>query len=152
MSKAQDVRNARARRHRSVRRKVQGTTERPRLNVFRSLHHMYAQIIDDSVGRTLISASTLEKEITACATAAKGRAGAHRRPRLGRARLAKGVTPWCSTRCPVHGRVKAGGRGARGRLAVLAPAAPRPAVTHEVASAGCYTRRMQARRDERKAG
>ncbi len=54
---------ARVRKHARVRKKVVGTTERPRLNVFRSLNHMYAQVIDDSTGKTLVSASTLDKEI-----------------------------------------------------------------------------------------
>ena len=49
---------ARKRRHRRVRKKISGTAERPRLNVFRSLRHIYAQIIDDDRGRTLIAAST----------------------------------------------------------------------------------------------
>lgn len=50
----------RARRHERVRKKVMGTAERPRLCVYRSLRHMYAQIIDDEAGHTLVSASTLE--------------------------------------------------------------------------------------------
>ncbi len=54
---------ARYRRHARVRAKVEGTTSRPRLCVFRSLHHIYAQVIDDSRGHTLTSASTLDPEI-----------------------------------------------------------------------------------------
>ncbi|MFP4393642.1 MAG: 50S ribosomal protein L18 [Anaerolineales bacterium] len=54
---------ARKRRHIHVRKHVAGTPERPRLNVFRSLNHIYAQIIDDSVGYTLVSASTVDREI-----------------------------------------------------------------------------------------
>lgn len=50
-------------RHDRVRNKVSGTAERPRLNVYRSLTQIYAQIIDDVTGNTLVSASTLEKEI-----------------------------------------------------------------------------------------
>ena len=49
--------------HRKLRNRFSGTTERPRLAVFRSNNHMYAQIIDDTVGKTLVSASTLDKEI-----------------------------------------------------------------------------------------
>jgi large subunit ribosomal protein L18 len=45
--------------HTRIRRRMQGTAERPRLNVYRSLNHIYAQIIDDADGRTLVSASTL---------------------------------------------------------------------------------------------
>jgi large subunit ribosomal protein L18 len=51
---------ARAKRHRRVRVQVAGTQERPRLSVYRSLNHIYAQVIDDSTGRTLASASTVE--------------------------------------------------------------------------------------------
>ncbi|SNR85133.1 50S ribosomal protein L18 [Desulfurobacterium atlanticum] len=51
------------RKHRRVRKKVFGTSERPRLAVYKSLKHMHAQIIDDTKGITLVSASTVEKEI-----------------------------------------------------------------------------------------
>ncbi|MBR7164465.1 MAG: 50S ribosomal protein L18 [Clostridia bacterium] len=54
---------ARLRRHKRVRKLISGTAERPRLNVFRSLKHIYAQIIDDTKGITLVSASTLDKEL-----------------------------------------------------------------------------------------
>ncbi len=53
----------RLRRHRRVRKKVSGDPERPRLNVYRSLNHIYAQIIDDTSQRTLVSASSLEKDL-----------------------------------------------------------------------------------------
>ncbi len=56
---------ARKRRHIRVRRKVHGTTERPRLNVYRSIDNIYAQVIDDTVGHTLASASTLDKQVQA---------------------------------------------------------------------------------------
>ena len=55
----------REKKHRRMRNHLSGTAERPRLAVFRSNNHMYAQIIDDTVGNTLVSASTLEKEIKA---------------------------------------------------------------------------------------
>ena len=61
---------ARVRRHTRVRRNVSGTPQRPRLNVFRSATHIYAQVIDDVAGRTLAAASDLDKDI-ASATAGK---------------------------------------------------------------------------------
>jgi large subunit ribosomal protein L18 len=51
--------------HRRIRNRFSGTPDRPRLAVFRSNNHMYAQIIDDTVGNTLVSASTLQKEVKA---------------------------------------------------------------------------------------
>ena len=51
--------------HRKIRNRFSGTAQRPRLAVFRSNNHMYAQIIDDTVGKTLVSASTLQKEVKA---------------------------------------------------------------------------------------
>ncbi|NLP14992.1 MAG: 50S ribosomal protein L18 [Clostridium sp.] len=54
---------ARIRKHIRVRKKITGTSERPRLNVYRSLSNIYAQIIDDTTGTTLVSASTLDKDI-----------------------------------------------------------------------------------------
>ena len=56
-----DTKGQRLKRHQRVRSKVSGTPERPRLNVFRSNANIYAQIIDDVAGKTLVSASTLEK-------------------------------------------------------------------------------------------
>lgn len=53
----------RQRRHRRVRVQVHGTADRPRLNVFRSLRHIYAQLVDDTVGHTLASAGTLDAEL-----------------------------------------------------------------------------------------
>ena len=58
-----EPRTARLRRHSRVRAKVRGTTSRPRLCVFRSLNHIYAQVIDDSQGHTLAHVSTLDPEI-----------------------------------------------------------------------------------------
>jgi large subunit ribosomal protein L18 len=53
----------RQKRHNRVRARVEGTTERPRLNIFRSLNHIYAQVIDDTQGHTLVAASTLDKDV-----------------------------------------------------------------------------------------
>ena len=55
----------RVKKHWKIRNRISGTTERPRLAVFRSNNHMYAQIIDDTVGNTLVAASTVEKEVKA---------------------------------------------------------------------------------------
>ena len=55
----------RVNKHRKLRNRFSGTAERPRLAVFRSNNHMYAQIIDDTVGNTLVSASTLDKDVKA---------------------------------------------------------------------------------------
>ena len=60
---AKEKREGRLRRHRRVRKKVQGTPERPRLAVFRSNKHLSAQIIDDLSGKTLASASTVEADL-----------------------------------------------------------------------------------------
>ncbi|MBQ7587246.1 MAG: 50S ribosomal protein L18 [Lachnospiraceae bacterium] len=53
----------RIKKHKRMRNRFSGTAERPRLSVFRSNNHMYAQIIDDTVGNTLVAASTLEKDV-----------------------------------------------------------------------------------------
>jgi large subunit ribosomal protein L18 len=62
--------------HSRIRKKIQGTGERPRLNIFRSLNHIYAQIIDDVKGVTLVSASSLDKEIRAVNKAGGNASGA----------------------------------------------------------------------------
>lgn len=61
MIKKIDTNAARIRRHKRVRKNISGTAERPRLNVYRSLNHIYAQIIDDVKGVTLVAASSMDK-------------------------------------------------------------------------------------------
>ncbi|NDJ62273.1 MAG: 50S ribosomal protein L18 [Chloroflexi bacterium] len=61
-------RQARLRRHRRIRARLSGTPQRPRLNIFRSTTNIYAQVIDDIDGKTLVSASTLDKEVVQQAT------------------------------------------------------------------------------------
>jgi large subunit ribosomal protein L18 len=63
ISNTKDKRRKRTQRRRRIRHKLVGTPERPRLSVFRSARHTYAQIIDDSSGRVLVAASTIDKEI-----------------------------------------------------------------------------------------
>jgi len=65
MGKPEEKIRARRIRQRRVRRKVQGTPERPRLSVFRSAKHIYAQIVDDTVNRVLVAASSLSKDFRA---------------------------------------------------------------------------------------
>lgn len=63
MLKKIDKNQKRKERHYSIRNKVVGTPERPRLNIFKSSKHIYAQVIDDATGTTLASASTIDKEL-----------------------------------------------------------------------------------------
>ena len=94
--------------HRRIRRKVRGTTDHPRLAVYRSLNHIYAQVIDDEHGLTLVSASTAEKDL-------RGPTGGNidAAKRIGREiatrALAKGITEVVFDRGGYlyHGRVKA---------------------------------------------
>lgn len=65
MAKIKSRSAARIRRHKSVRIRISGTAQRPRLNVFRSLVAIYAQVIDDEAGHTLVSASSLDHELRA---------------------------------------------------------------------------------------
>lgn len=71
MVKRPDTNAQRLKRHRRVRAKIFGTAERPRLNVYRSDNHIYAQLIDDEAGKTLCAASSLDKEF-------KGKAGGNK--------------------------------------------------------------------------
>ncbi len=93
-----------------IRRKVSGTPERPRLTVFRSARHIYAQIVDDASGRTLISASTLDKEIRGKEKAVSKVAAADEIGKLvARRALDKGISSVVFDRngYKYHGRVKA---------------------------------------------
>lgn len=107
---------ARARRHVRVRRTVEGTPGRPRLNVFRSSAHIYAQVIDDVAGRTLAAASDAEPTVAADL---KGKAKIERAAAVGKIvaerALAKGVSVVVFDRggYKYHGRVQALADGAR---------------------------------------
>lgn len=114
--RARVKREARHIRKRRVRKKVRGAPERPRLNVFRSDKHIYAQIIDDTSGRTLVAASTLDKDFRAEQTWGGNVAAARVVGRLvaGKA-LAQGITDVVFDRNGFlyHGRVKALAEAAR---------------------------------------
>ena len=115
---AKSAREARERRHRRVRNNLTGTPERPRLNVYRSLEHIYAQVIDDTLGHTLASASTLDAEV-------KKKIGKKGQPKIEEAKIvgqivaarakSAGVTAVVFDRGGnrYHGRVKALAEGAR---------------------------------------
>lgn len=109
-------REARLRRHRRIRKRVVGVADRPRLAVFRSLSHIYAQVIDDSVGQTLVSASTLDPEVR---TGLDGKNKTAEAETVGRAvaerARAAGVTKVVFDRGGnrFHGRVKALAEAAR---------------------------------------
>lgn len=107
---------ARKRRHRRVRKYVSGTAERPRLNVFRSLRHISAQIINDEVGHTVASASTSESEIKKQIEGLNKTAQAHLLGKvLAERALAKGVKQVVFDRggYKYHGRVRALAEGSR---------------------------------------
>jgi large subunit ribosomal protein L18 len=109
-------REARNRRHARIRRNLHGTAERPRLNVFRSLQHIYAQVIDDDLGNTLVAASTLDPELR---EQLNGMNKSQQAARVGllvaQRAMAQGLKQVVFDRggYPYHGRVKALADGAR---------------------------------------
>ena len=113
MVKKPDSNKARLHRHTRVRSKISGTAECPRLNVFRSLQHIYAQLIDDVNGVTLSSASTVEKDFTEYGG---NKSAAHEVGKLIAQRAAdKGITECVFDRggYVYHGRVQELAEGAR---------------------------------------
>lgn len=105
----------RIKKHKRIRNRFSGTAQRPRLSVFRSNHHMYAQIIDDTVGNTLVSASTMEKDIKAELEKTNNvDAAAHLGTVIGKRAIEKGITEVVFDR---------GGFLYHGKIAALAEAA-----------------------------
>lgn len=106
---------ARAKRVKRIRKKISGTAGRPRLSVFKSNKHIYAQIIDDSIGKTLVSMSTMDKEFTK--DDESGKVGAAKQVGIALAGKAKaaGIDSVVFDRggCVFHGRVKSLSEGAR---------------------------------------
>ena len=118
MASVAEKREARQRRHRRVRRLVRGTPERPRLCVFKSARHIYAQIIDDEGGRTLVAASTLSKELPKSGDRVKKAEAAKAVGTLvAEKALASGIQAVVFDRggYPFHGRVRALAAAARDR-------------------------------------
>ena len=101
----------RLKRHKRVRAKVKGTAEAPRLSVYRSLNHIYAQIIDDTVGKTLVAASTLEVKVDGTKTDAARAVGAA----VAKKALENGIEKVVFDRGGnlYHGRIQALAEGAR---------------------------------------
>ena len=101
---------ARKRRHERVRKKESGSADRPRLNVYRSLDNIYAQVIDDTTGMTLVSASTVDKELRAqVATLNKSEQAKAVGKAVAERAQARGIKEVVFDRggYPYHGRVKA---------------------------------------------
>lgn len=116
MIKPKDTRKAREKRHKRIRAKVQGRSERPRLVVFRSLKHIYVQVVDDTQSHTLAAASTLDPELQGQMDGAKKLAQAELvGGLLAKRALEKGITQVIFDRAGYlyHGRVKALAEGAR---------------------------------------
>ena len=111
-------RNAlRIRRHARVRRRVAGAVDRPRLSIFRSLHHVYAQLIDDATGRTIAAASTREKAVAEGLDSNSSSAAAEKVGKVIAERAkAKGISAVVFDRggYKYHGRIKALADAARG--------------------------------------
>jgi large subunit ribosomal protein L18 len=111
-----DRKVARVRRHLRVRRKVMGTAERPRLCVYKSLHHIYAQLVDDTAGQTLAAASSLEKALaqglkstkSTEAAAVVGKTLAERAVQTGITQVVFDRGGW-----PYHGKIKSLAEAAR---------------------------------------
>lgn len=111
-----DRKAGRIRRHVRIRKRVFGTPERPRLAIFRSLNHIYAQVIDDRTGRTVVSASTLDADVKAAVGGNGGNLAAAKQVGITVARKAveKGIKQVVFDR---------GGNIYHGRIAALAEAA-----------------------------
>lgn len=113
MIKKVDKNAARVRRHQRVRKSISGTADRPRLNVFRSANHIYAQVIDDVKGVTLVSASSLDKDFEGYGGNIDGAAAVGKK--VAEKALAAGIKTVVFDRggYVYHGRVAALAEGAR---------------------------------------
>jgi large subunit ribosomal protein L18 len=111
MIRIKENRLARLKRKKRVRRKIEGKPERPRLTIFKSARHIYAQIIDDSIGKTLLTASTISKDLTSKIEGNSGniKAAILVGEAIGQIGIKKGITEVVFDRNGFlfHGRVKA---------------------------------------------
>ena len=124
-SKATPRLKGRERRHMRIRKKVNGTAERPRLTVYRSLNHIYVQLVDDLAGRTILTISSSHKDVSGAVgsgsggapSGAKGKIAASKEvgKRVAQMAKEKGIERVCFDRGGYlyHGRVKAVADGAR---------------------------------------
>jgi large subunit ribosomal protein L18 len=116
MKRMKTAYHGRLRRHLRVRKKVQGSPERPRLSVYRSLSHIYAQVIDDDAGRTIAAASDIEADVRGAKNGKKKSGVAKLVGELvGKRAIEQGVSQVVLDRggYRYHGRVKALADGAR---------------------------------------
>lgn len=115
MFKRPDSRGLRHKRHRRIRRYLSGTTQRPRLAVFRSLEHIYGQIIDDTAGTTLVAASDIEAALRSGERGTKSDRAKQVGQLLAERAKEKGITAVVFDRGGFlyHGRIKALADGAR---------------------------------------
>jgi len=116
MIKKPNRKEVRARKHLRVRKKVFGTPERPRLSVYRSLRHIYAQIIDDVAGHTLVAASTLDPALRDLPSTSNKEAARKVGELLAKKALERGIKKVVFDRGgnKYHGRIAALAEGARG--------------------------------------
>jgi large subunit ribosomal protein L18 len=115
MSHTNSARSHRVTRHRRVRKKIVGSAERPRLAVYRSNKHFYAQVIDDSSGNTIVSASTVDPDIRSDVKGSSSASAARVGQLVAERAIAKGVKAVVFDRggFRFHGTVKALADGAR---------------------------------------
>ena len=115
MNHEKSVLRQRLRRRRRVRKPLKGTSERPRLSVFRSRKHIYCQLIDDSIGKTLVSASTMDKDLRG---QVKGTGNCEAASTVGKAIADKATAAGIQAACFDRGSYKY-----HGRVAAIADAA-----------------------------
>lgn len=115
MAETRSTRHMRLVRHKRVRQRIHGTSHRPRLALFRSLNHIYAQIIDDDLGHTLVAASSLDPEVKSNGGGSKGKVSGEVGALVARRAKESGISRvvFDAGGFKYHGRVKALAEAAR---------------------------------------